>query len=182
MNTNLLNNYVLKAIDAYPYDLEETVENLNYALSYESHNAYALYLMGRLQAEQFGDYEKAKYYFAEALANKMDFIKVYPKYILVLIWNNDYEEAQNLIDFAHTVKAVGKGELLVIQAQLFECQEAYKEALKTFKKAKLFVYNNSFTSFVDSEINRVKNKIKPKKKKSSKKKKNKKGKQKKNKK
>jgi len=103
MDTNLLNNYVLKAMDAYPYDLEETVENLNYALSYENHNAYALYLMGRLQAEQFGDYEKAKYYFAEALANKMDFIKVYPKYILVLIWNHDYEEAQKLIDFAHTV-------------------------------------------------------------------------------
>lgn len=171
MDTNLLNNYVLKAIDAYPYDLEETVENLNYALSYESHNAYALYLMGRLQAEQFGDYEKAKFYFAEALANKMDFIKVYPKYILVLIWNHDFEEARKLIDFAHTVKAVGKGELLVLEAQLFECQEAYKKALKTFKKAKLFVYNNGFTSFIDSEINRVKNKIKPKKKKSSKKKK-----------
>jgi len=176
MDTNLLNNYVLKAIDAYPYELEETVENLNYALSYESHNAYALYLMGRLQAEQFGDYEKAKFYFAEALANKMDFIKVYPKYILVLLWNEDFEEAKKLIDFAHTVKAVGKGELLILEAQLLECQESYKEALKTFKKAKLFIYNNSFMAFVDSEINRVKNKIKPKnkKKKSSKKKKGKK--------
>jgi len=162
---------VLKAIDAYPYNLEETVENLNYALSYESNNAYALYLMGRLQAEQFGDYEKAKFYFAEALANKMDFIKVYPKYILVLLWNHDFDEAKKLIDFAHTVKAVGKGELLVLEAQLFECQEAYKKALKTFKKAKLFVYNNSFNSFIDSEINRIKNKIKPKKKKASKKKK-----------
>ena len=165
MDTNLLNNYVLKAIDAYPYDLEETVENLNYALSYESTNAYALYLMGRLQAEQFGDYEKAKFYYAEALANKMDFIKVYPRYILVLIWNHDYDEAKKLIEFAHTVKAVGKGELLVLEAQLLECQEAYKKALKTFKKAKLFIFNNSFNSYVDSEINRIKNKIKPKKKK-----------------
>lgn len=173
MDTNLLNNYVLKAIDAYPYDLEETVENLNYALSYENNNPYALYLMGRLQAEQFGDYEKAKFYYAEALANKMDFIKVYPRYILVLIWNHDYDEAKKLIEFAYTVKAVGKGELLVLEAQLFECQEAYKKALKTFKKAKLFVFNNSFSSFIDSEITRVKNKLKPKKKKktSSKKKK-----------
>ncbi|WP_298893770.1 hypothetical protein [uncultured Psychroserpens sp.] len=179
MDTNLLNNYVLKAIDAYPYDLEETVENLNYALSYENTNAYALYLMGRLQSEQLGDYEKAKYYFAEALASKMDFVKVYPKYILVLIWNHDYDEAQKLIDFAFTVKSIQKGELIVLQAQLLECQEAYKEALKTFKKAKLYVYNNSFMAFIDSEITRVKNKIKPKKKKASKKKKTKKGKQKK---
>ena len=70
------------------------VENLNYALSYEADNAYALYLMGRLQAEQFGDYEKAKQYYAEALVNKLDFAKVYPKYILAMIWNQDYDEAQ----------------------------------------------------------------------------------------
>ncbi|MBR9915467.1 MAG: hypothetical protein GYB32_11690 [Algicola sp.] len=165
MDTNLLNNYVLKAIDAYPYDLEETVENLNYALSYESDNAYALYLMGRLQAEQFGDYEKAKFYFAKALANKMDFIKVYPRYILVLLWNHDFDEAQKLIAFAKTVKAIQKGEILVLEAQLFECQEAYKEALKTFKKAKLFVYNNDYTSFIDAEISRVKKKVTSKKKK-----------------
>ncbi|WP_040279524.1 tetratricopeptide repeat protein [Psychroserpens damuponensis] len=182
MDTNLLNNYVLKAIDAYPYELEETVENLNYALSYESNNVYALYLMGRLQAEQFGDYEKAKYYFAEALANKMDFIKVYPTYILVLIWNHDFNEAQKLIDFALTVKAVQKGELLVLQAQLFECQETYKKALKTFKKAKLFVYNNSFSSFIDSEIERINHKLKPNKTKASKSKKKKKRKHKKKKK
>lgn len=174
MDTNLLNNYVLKAIDAYPYNLEETVENLNYALSYEANNAYALYLMGRLQAEQFGDYEKAKIYFAEALANKMDFIKVYPRYILVLLWNEDYDEAQKLIDFAKTVKAVGKGELLVLQAQLFESRQEYKKALKTFKNAKLLVYNNHFISFIDSEISRIKDKIKPKKKTSCKKKKSKK--------
>ncbi|WP_298901233.1 hypothetical protein [uncultured Psychroserpens sp.] len=180
MDTNLLSNYVLKAIDAYPYDLEETVENLNYALSYESDNAYALYLMGRLQAEQLGDYEKAKHYFAEALASKMDFAKVYPKYILVLIWNHDFDEAQKLIDFATTVRSIQKGELMVLQAQLFECQGAYKKALKTFKKSKLFVYNNSFISFIDSEITRVKNKIKPKKKKTSKKKKKNKKKSKKN--
>lgn len=109
MDTNLLDNYVLKAIDAYPYNLEETVENLNYALSYSHNNVYALYLMGRLQAEQFGDYEKAKQYYAEALANKMEFHKVYPKYIQVLLDNENLTEAQKLIDFAFKVKGIDKG-------------------------------------------------------------------------
>lgn len=168
MDTNLLNNYVLKAIDAYPYDLEETVENLNYALSYEANNAYALYLMGRLQAEQFGDYDKAKQYFAEALANKMDFQKVYSKYISVLIWNEDYEEAQKLIDFAFTVKGLNKGEVWLRQGQLFENLQSFKEAIKALKQAKLFSYNDDFTSFINSETSRIKNKIKPKKKKSAK--------------
>ena len=179
MNANLLNNYVLKAMDAYPYELEETVENLNYALSYEANNAYALYLMGRLQAEQFGDYEKAKQYFAEALANKMDFHSVYQHYILVLIWNEDYTEAQKLIDFAFTVKGLNKGVVHLLQGQLFENLQAYKKAIKTLKKAKLLGFNNGFISYIDSEITRIKNKIKPNKKKTSKKKKTKKGKSKK---
>ncbi|WP_299121464.1 tetratricopeptide repeat protein [uncultured Winogradskyella sp.] len=174
MDTNLLNNYVLKAIDAYPYELEETVENLNYALSYERDNAYALFLMGRLQAEQFGDYEKAKQYYAEALANKMDFHKVYSKYILVLICNEDYEEAQKLIDFALTVKGLNKGEVHLYQGQLFENLQAYKKALKAFKKAKLFGYDDRFISHINSEISRIKNKMNPKKKKSKSKKKKKK--------
>jgi len=170
MNTNLLNNYVLKAIDAYPYELEETVENLNYALSYESNNAYALYLMGRLQAEQFGDYEKAKQFYAEALANKMDFHKVYQHYILVLIWNEDYEEAQKLIDFAFTVKGLNKGVVFLYQGQLLENLQDFKAALKALKQAKLFGYNDGFISYINSETSRIKNKVKSKKKKAKNKK------------
>ncbi|MGB1189349.1 MAG: hypothetical protein ACPG4A_03905, partial [Pseudomonadales bacterium] len=39
------------------------------------------------------DYEQAKIYYAEALANKMDFQKVYYKYIQTLLWNDDFNEA-----------------------------------------------------------------------------------------
>lgn len=163
MDTNLLNNYVLKAIDAYPYNLEETVENLNYALSYEKDNAYALFLMGRLQAEQFGDYEKAKHYYAEALANKLDFQKVYSHYILVLLWNEDYDEALKLIDFALTVKGVYKSEIHLYEGYVFECLQKYKKALKTLKHAKKLGYNNGYINFIDSEIKRIKNKMTPKK-------------------
>jgi tetratricopeptide (TPR) repeat protein len=165
---------VLKAIDAYPYELEETVENLNYALSYESNNAYALFLMARLQAEQFGDYEKAKQYFAEALANKMDFQRVYPKYIQVLLDNEDLVEAKKLIDFALTVKGIDKGAIWEKQGQLFEIKQKYKAAIKALKKAKQFGFNTDFINYIDSEISRNKSKLKPKKKKSKGKKKKKK--------
>ena len=171
METTILNNYVLKAIDAYPYDLGETVENLNYALSYENDNVYALYLMGRLQAEQLHDYESAKQYYAEALANKMDFQELYRHYIRVLIWNEDYTEAQKLIDFAFTVKGLNKGEVHLYQGQLYENLQEFKQALKSFKQAKLFGYNDGFISYVNSEISRIKNKMNPKKKKTSKSKK-----------
>jgi hypothetical protein len=57
----------------------------------------------------------------------------------------------------------------VLQAQLFECLQQPKKALKTFKKAKQMAYNNQYISFIDSEISRVKDKIKPKKKAAAKK-------------
>lgn len=174
MDTNLLNNYVLKAIDAYPYNLEEVVENLNYALSYESNNAYALFLMGRLQAEQFGDYEQAKLYYAETLANKMDFQKAYPHYIQVLLWNDDFDEAQKLINFSLTIKGIDKGSIWDKQGQLFEINHEYKKAIKAYKTAKTFGFNDSFIGYIDNEISRIKKKLKPdvkKKKKSASKKK-----------
>lgn len=172
METNLLNNYVLKAMDAYPYELEETVENLNYALSYESNNAYALYLMGQIQAEQLGDYEQAKAFYAEALANKMDFQRVYPKYIQVLMCNEDFDEAQKLIDFALTVKGISKGCIWERQGHLFEMKQEHKKAIKAFKRAKTFGFNDSFISYMNGEISRVKIKLKSSKKKKAFKKKN----------
>lgn len=174
METNLLNNYVLKAIDAYPYELGEAVENLNYALSYEADNAYALYLMGQIQAEQLGDYEQAKLYYAEALANKMEFQNVYPKYIQVLLYNDDFNEAQKLIDFALTIKGIDKGHILSKQGQLFEMKQDYKKAIKVLKSAKVFGYNDGFISYINFEISRIKKKMKPNKKKLKRKKKKKK--------
>ena len=65
---------------------------------------------------------------------------------------------------------------------LFENHQDYKKGIKALKTAKAFGYNNGFISHIDNEISRIKDKIKPKKKKASKKKKNKKDKKKKNKK
>ena len=57
MGNNLHNSYVFQAIDAYPYNLEETLEALNFALSYNEKDTQALCLMGRVYAEQLKDYE-----------------------------------------------------------------------------------------------------------------------------
>ncbi|TXD82652.1 hypothetical protein ESY86_12775 [Subsaximicrobium wynnwilliamsii] len=168
MDTSLLNNYVLKAMDAYPYDLEETAENLNYALAYDANDPHALYLMGRLQAEQFGDYEKAKSYYAAALANNLYLFKVYEHYILVLLWNEDYEEAEKLIAFAFKVKGLDKGLVYALQGRLLEHQHQLKKALKAHKKAKLHGFDDDFLNSINTEISRIKKKKKSEKAKKSK--------------
>ncbi|WP_299260056.1 hypothetical protein [uncultured Aquimarina sp.] len=166
---NLLDKYLFQALDAYPYNLEEAVESLNYALSYDDKNSIALCLMGQIYAEKLCNYETAKEYYQEALAEDMYALEVYPNYISVLLWNEDYEEAKKLIDFALTIKGTDKAVLYFLKGILFEQQKKYKKALKVLKTAKEFAYNNYYISNIEGEEKRIKDKM-PKKKKSKKKK------------
>lgn len=165
MENNLHNNYLFKAMDAYPYELEETLEALNYALSYNNKDAQALCLMGRVYAEQLKDYETAKQYFAEAVAQQIEMPKIYPFYVQTLLWNHDYDEADKLITFALTVKGADKALLQLLQGVLLENKGEFKAAIKTFKAANKTATNNCFIEYVNNEISRVKKKTKPRKKK-----------------
>lgn len=165
MGNNLHNNYLFKALDAYPYELEETLEALHYALSYNDKDAQALCLMGRVYAEQLKDYDTAKQYFAEAVAQHMEMPDTYPIYIQTLLWNGDYSEAEKLIAFALTVKSIDKALIQLLNGILLEKRSDYKGAIKMFKAANKTATNNSFINYVDQEISRVKKKINPKKKK-----------------
>lgn len=137
------NKYVLKALDAYPYNLEEASESLEYALSYDSEDTTALCLMGRMHGEIFKDFEASKNYYLEALAINVHAIEIYPHYINVLIWNEDYADAEKFIDFAMGVKGTDKAWLLYRKAGLYEQLKKWKQALKMIKKARsLATYNN----------------------------------------
>ncbi|CAM1340003.1 tetratricopeptide repeat protein [Tenacibaculum amylolyticum] len=160
----LSNNYIFKALDAFPYDLEETIEALTYALAYDEKNTTALCLMGRVYAESLKDYEKAKEYFTEVLAEDIHAFQVYPHYIKVLLWNEDLKEAEKLIDFALTIKGSDKAVLYVGKAQLLEQKQEYKKALTVLKQARIHTCNSNYLYVIDEEKARIKSKL-PKKKK-----------------
>ena len=163
--------YLYKALDAFPYDIEETMEALNYALSYNEKNPIALGLMARVYGEILGEYEEAKEYFQEALGYDVYCIKLYPHYLNVLLWNEDYAEAEKLIDFGLTVKGTDKAVLHLKKAILFESNFEFKEALKCLKSAKKYAFNGAFMSYLEEEKGRIKSKMPKKKKKSKKEKK-----------
>ena len=160
MDTNLHTSYLFKAIDAYPYDLAETLESLNYALSYNENNAEALYLMGVVYAEQLHDYETAISYFEEAIAIKVELPKIYKSYINTLICTEEYEKAQKAIDFAKKLKGSDKAALLLYQGILYESQSKFKRAKKTYTAAVLSGLNNDFVRNAEEKLNRVKKKLK----------------------
>jgi tetratricopeptide (TPR) repeat protein len=158
--------YLFQALDNYPYSLEETIESLDYAMSYDAKNTTALCLYARIQTEQLQNYEVAKTYFQEALAINIDAVTVYPYYLETLLLNEDYEEASKLIDFALTIKGINKMAILLKKVQLLERQNKIEEAIKVMKEVKLASFaNDSFE--IDEVANRLKVKkdlLKPKKK------------------
>lgn len=161
---NYTNNYVFKALDSYHYDLEETMESLNYALSYDDKNTMALTLMGRVYAEKLDNYPEAIIYYKEALAVNINAFEVYVNYINALLWNEDLKEAEDFIDFALTVKGSDKAVLYLKKAILNEQRKEYKTALKFVKLAKEHTYNSDFMETIKEEKDRIKGKM-PKKKK-----------------
>lgn len=160
MENYLYNNYLFRAIENYPYELEKTIEALNYALSYNPKSVKALCLMARIQNEQLGDYELAKEYYEKALMSRLDIPDVYPDYIRLLVNNEDYEDAQKLIEFARSVKGIDKAGIELTQAYLFEALLEFEKAEKALNDAKLFALNNDFINYVDEVISRVNKKHK----------------------
>lgn len=168
-----IDKYLFQALDNYPYCLQETLESLEYSMSYNDKNAMTLCLYGRIFTEQLFDYENAKIYFQEAITADLHAVEVYPYYIETLLLNEDFEEAAKLIAFSISIKGSNKVQLLLKKVMLQEIQKEYKAALKTIKEIKKITINNVYTDEIETTEKRIKGKMKAPKK-SKKKEKNKK--------
>ncbi|MCT4666023.1 MAG: hypothetical protein N4A45_12410 [Flavobacteriales bacterium] len=157
--TTLSQKYVLKAMNAYPYELETAVEALQLALSYNQEEVNALILMGKIYTEYLQDYRMAKYYFKEAISINIDAIELYPSYAKLLILNEEYEAAEKVIKRGLTVRGVDKGSLFVQKAIMFEYQQKFAEAKEALNDALLHGYNAEFESYIKSEKDRIQRKM-----------------------
>lgn len=154
------NKYYFQTLDNFPYNLEETMEALNYALSYDDHNAESLCLLGRVYSEVLQDYETAKSYFEEAMQVKLDSVSTPLFYIDCLLNNEDYEEAKKLIDYAKKIKGIDQSRIRYRKAIFFEKQGQFKKALKALEKAKKVAPNKNYIDFLNERIELVKSKLK----------------------
>ena len=129
---SLKNKYYFEALDNYPYSLPDCLEALNYALSYNPNDADALCLMGRVYSEEIKDYETAKDYFAEALQENMDSVATPIPYIYCLINNDDFQEAEKLIDFALKIKGIDKATIYYQKSVILEKKGQLKLTVLSF--------------------------------------------------
>ncbi|MFQ3297961.1 MAG: tetratricopeptide (TPR) repeat protein, partial [Polaribacter sp.] len=110
-------------------------------------------------AEKLYKYEEAIVYFKQALAENIYAFEVYTPYINTLLWNEDFKEAEEFIDFGLTVKGSDKAVLYLKKANLYEQLKDYEKALSFIKLAKEYTFNSDFMVDVTIEKDRIKGKM-----------------------
>jgi tetratricopeptide (TPR) repeat protein len=161
------NKYYFEALDNYPYSLPDCLEALNYALSHDPEDADSLCLMGRIYSEVVIDYEKAKLYFEEAMQCNVANLNTPKYYIKCLLDNEDFHEAQKLIEYSLKIKGIDKMTLWLYRSLLSEKRGSLANALKFLDEAEKYCFDEISHNTVRDRRKFIKSKI-PKKRKQKK--------------
>ncbi|MGD1320290.1 tetratricopeptide repeat protein [Chryseobacterium sp. 2R14A] len=153
------NKYYFEALDNYPYSLPECLEALNYALSYDPEDADSLCLMGRIYSEQLKNYDLAKQYFEEAMHCDITNLNVPQYYINCLLANEDFHEAEKLINYSLKIKGIDKSNLWFYRALLSEKRGSFNNALKFLDEAAKYCFNEYSLNMVKDRKKFVKSKM-----------------------
>jgi hypothetical protein len=153
------NSYLIKALESYPYDLEQCMESLNYAVSYDENNPVALCLFGRLNLEIVKDYALANQYFRQALAADVNYTETYGYFLECLLIQEDMEEAGKFIAFARKRKGIDQGLLCYYEAVILERACKFKKSLKAIKEAMIAAQTTSFMNDLEDMKQRIEKKI-----------------------
>lgn len=158
MDITQADQYYLKAKMSFPWEMENALESLNYALSYDDEHAPANCLLGQVFMFYLKDYTKAEQCFVHALQSNLSYPDTYKYFALLKIWNADIKGALKLIDYAMKLKAMDKSFLLTIKALGYECRGQFKLAKSILKQAKSMSIQCEVIQWIDSQEKRVKEK------------------------
>lgn len=160
MGLSIADQYYVKAFDNYPFEIENTVENLSYALSYDEHHVQANCLMGQVQMYIFKDFKEATNFFEQALVSSLDYPDTYKHYSRLKIWLGEFDSAWKLINYAMKVKGMHKGIMLRRKATICEFKGDFESANAFLNDSKIYSTDTESTEFIEKEIKRIKVKMK----------------------
>ena len=159
MAISLADKYYIKALEAYAYDMEESVDSLNYALGYDPEHVGANYLMGRMCMEYFNDFDRAEEHFITALAADPKGGMVYEEYTWLLCETRRFDEALRMIHFALTLRGVETARFLWMEARVYEMRREYQLARETLLRAMDDCFTTRLSTFLNDEIDRIDQKL-----------------------
>ena len=160
MTLTLADTYYLKALDLYPYELDQVTEALNFAISYDNEHAGAHCLLGIMNMYQLGRFKVAENHFETALAADINHTDTYYSYANLLIQTGEYVKAKKLIKYAYKVKGINVSRMKHNEGLIAEIKGDLNQAKKYIK----FAYNSSYRKyereFLKEELDRIKAKLK----------------------
>ena len=168
MSITLADSYYVKALDLYPYKLDQVTEALNFAISYDNNHAGAHCLLGMLNLYQLGKYREAEDHFEKALAGNIDYAETYYSYADLLIQIGEYGKAKKLIKYAYKIKGINVSRLKHSEGLIAEIKGNYLKAKEYMKIAFLNSYQKVEREYLKEELDRVNSKLKAQKKSSCK--------------
>ena len=157
---DIATNYFIKALDAYPYNLEETTNSLDYAIAYNEEHSPSLCLMGRMCSEQLKNGSEARHYFELAMLYDPYYSDTYYYYTELLISTKEYVRALEIIKKAEQIPGTSTPRLIHLKALINELNEKFNKAKKQVQKAIKCSINNDEITYLTSELNRIENKLK----------------------
>ena len=160
MELSLADQYYLKALGNYPYDMEEAIENLNYAISYNDEHAPAKCMMGRVYMYYIKDYDAAGKSFYQALQADINYPDTYKYFSLLRIWQGSFDRAMEIIQRGIQVPGMDISMLMIHKALIHEYKREWSHAKIVLKRAKLISTDQNRLNHIDNKLKRIKKKAK----------------------
>lgn len=160
MSLTIADQYYLKAVDFYPYDLEQATEALNFALSYDNEHCQANCLMGRLHMEVLKNFDTAEQYFEAAIVSNLQYVDTYKYFSLLKIWKGEFSQAMRIIEYGLKVKGMDIACLIQRKALIYEAKGFLELSKSHIEVAMASSVKEEYVSFFENEITRLKKKIK----------------------
>ncbi|UTW61959.1 tetratricopeptide repeat protein [bacterium SCSIO 12741] len=151
--------YYLQAKEDYPYNLEESLENLERALRMEEGHPGALYLMGRLRYEQLQDSQGAEDYYRRALQENPDYWLVGYHLARLLIRQGRFHQGEQWVSKTLSHPESRKDWLYQLRALINEKKRAYDQALHWLREAQLETTDSDYLESLQSDAERIQEKM-----------------------
>lgn len=160
MEITLADQYYLKALDNFPYELSDVLENLPYSLSYDETHCQSNCLMGQVFMYHLKQFDKAEYYFNQAMESDVSYPETIKYFSLLKIWLSQFDQALRIIKFGMTVKGMNKAILLTHKALVYECRGQLNRCHKTLLLAENNCIDAHGLEYVQAQLKRVQAKVK----------------------
>ena len=160
MSFTIGENYLIKALDAYPYNMDEVCESLNYALSYDEDCDKAWCLHGKVMANYLKDYASAE----ESLMRSLSINPQHMEALIELMWlylgQDRLDELDRCLQEFKKIRGADQALAYRFESILHERNNRLSESIESIKTARTYTYNKAFDDFLVEERNRLKAKRK----------------------